>query len=166
MLINVVFVCKENICRSALAEFCLRQYITDIIGQEQTDKYFLIQSAGLQPCRGRWKCRLLKKMREVAAFFGMQNVVNNHRSKPLTDEILNAGTDKYVYCMNQQTIDLAKKQFPNGAYNLFYKDKNMPEDPYGKRTIEYAGCVILIKNRCKVLADAFVSHYRNLKIIS
>ena len=156
MLINIVFVCKENICRSAIAEYCLRQYITDIIGIELTNKHFLIQSAGLQPYKGRWKCRLLKKMREVASFFGLETIKDTHRSKPLTEEILNAGNVKFVYCMNQKTIDAAKQQFPNGTYNLLYKDKNMPEDPYGRRTLDYAGCVILIRDRCKVLASSFV----------
>ena len=156
MLVNIVFICKNNICQSAVVEYCLRQYITDIIGKELTDKYFIIQSAGIQPYKGLWNCRLLKKMREVSAFVGLKTIESTHRSKPLTAEILNAGTVKFVYCMNQKTIDIAKQQFPDGMYNLLYKDKNMPDDPYGRRTMDYAGCFVLIRNRCKVLAHSFV----------
>ena len=165
MLINVVFICKENICQSAVAEYCLRQYITDIIGTELTDKYFLIQSAGIQPYKGQWNCRLLKKMREVTDFYGIQNIRQTHKSKPLTNEIINAGVTKFAYCMNQKTIDGAKEQLPTGVFNLFYKDKNMPEDPYSRRKMDYAGCFVLIRNRCKVLANAFVSYLKDNKIL-
>jgi protein-tyrosine-phosphatase len=146
--------------RSAVAEYCLRQYIADIIGPELTNKFFIIQSAGLRPYKKRWHCRITKKMREVVKFYGIKDISKKHKSKPVMYDMLNKGTMKFVYVMNQNTIDMAKTHFPEITYNLFIKDKNLPEDPYGRSVVEYCGCVILIRDRCRVLANSFVTYLK------
>ena len=65
-IMNVLFICKGNINRSALAEYILKQQLQDL-------PEVCIRSSGTTAAFGSWGAKATKKMRDLAAARGVQN---------------------------------------------------------------------------------------------
>ena len=126
---KVLFVCVANTCRSAMAEYILK----DMAG----DKYDA-SSAGLNACDGDtmepYAVRVLDK--RLAG-----NLHRLHRSRPITAEY--AENADVIVAMRGDYADVIKKAFPQCAEKVVCMEIDMP---FFKYDFAMDQCLDSIKN--------------------
>lgn len=137
---KVLFICKGNINRSALAEYILRDYLHDVDGVE-------IVSAGTHPAFGSWGAKATKKMRTLAKEKGVSSM-ENHRAQPVTKELIESA-DRVFY-MDRKNERKLKKLFGVDFVDQHCKilrDGEIP-DPMGGTLEDFELAYQLIRDKC------------------
>ncbi len=126
MIMNILFVCTGNTCRSPFAEGYLKQLNFPNIS---------VFSAGLAAMRDAVSENSAKAARE----YGFN--IDNRISVPLNTDMLAAAD--IIYCMNQSAADVLKVYAPNGDIRVLGGGIS---DPYGGTPDTYRDMAREIKN--------------------
>lgn len=134
---SVLFVCTGNTCRSPMAERLCRRLLAERIGcqpGELESRGITVQSAGVMayPGDGATPPAVV-----AAAELGAE--LADHRSQPVTPELLAGATD--VVVMTASHLDLLVYRFPNvGPPPVLLSDAGDVPDPIGGEVDEYRAC--------------------------
>lgn len=142
---NVLFICKGNINRSALAEYILKQELQDL-------PHVNIRSSGTTAAFGSWGAKATKKMRDLAAARGVQNL-ENHRAQLTTQELIDASD--MVYYMDRKNERKLKKMFGDvliDARCSMLADPLEIPDPMGGTAKDFDVAFNMIQDKCMHVA--------------
>lgn len=142
---NVLFICKGNINRSALAEYILKQQLQDL-------PQVCIRSSGTTAAFGSWGAKATKKMRDLAAARGVQNL-ENHRAQLTTQELIDASD--LVYYMDHKNKRKLKKMFGDTLIDTRCKmlaDLEEIPDPMGGTPADFDLAFEMIQDKCMHVA--------------
>ena len=146
MKTNIVFVCKGNVCRSAIAEILMKHHLQIKYGDNWHDKY-IVQSGGTTPGFGKWGSKMAPKMRKIAIEHDLdKDLVNSHKAKPVTEEMLTAGDINKVFIMDNKNLTKMLELFP--TQKVEFLDKSVITDPFGKDEEHFMGCFDFIDEGC------------------
>lgn len=119
---NVLFVCYGNVCRSPFAEYLLRKYIPSL------NK---IESAGFFKESGR---KPPDEAMSAALKLGID--LSSHRSKEITEDMVNAADIIFVFDYNNYKELTSKYRFAKGRTffigSLLKVEQFFLDDPWGK----------------------------------
>ena len=104
---SVLFICKGNINRSAIAEYILKQLLEGVDGVNVT-------SSGTTAAFGSWGSKATKKMRALAVVKSVPNL-ENHRAQPTTQQLIESSDQ--VYYMDRGNEKKLKKMFGDDLIN-------------------------------------------------
>lgn len=134
---SILFVCTGNTCRSPLAERLCRRRLADRLGCEPGElesRGFAIASAGVMAYPGD-----IASPPAVTAANELGAELSDHRSQPVTPELLVGATD--VIAMTASHLDLLAYRFPNlGPSPALLGDTGDVPDPIGGALNEYRAC--------------------------
>lgn len=134
---SVLFVCTGNTCRSPLAERLCKRLLADRLGCEPGElesRGFVVQSAGVMAFPGD---EASPPAARVAAEMGAE--LADHRSRPITPELLAGATD--VIAMTADHLARLLYRFPDvgPTPELLCEAGDVP-DPIGGSLDEYRAC--------------------------
>lgn len=134
---SVLFVCTGNTCRSPLAERLCKRLLADRLGcqpSELASHGFVLQSAGVMAYPGD---EASPPAVDVAAEMGAE--LADHRSRPVTPELLAGATD--VIAMTAGHLGLLLHRFGGvgPSPELLAESGDVP-DPIGGSLDEYRAC--------------------------
>lgn len=124
---SILFVCTGNICRSPLAEYLFRQYVTSRGHGHRFD----ISSAGTYALDGN---QATYEALEAGRKWGLD--LGPHRARPVTGDML-AVTD-HVLVMTQAHRDLLLRQYPffeNKIYLAMLFPRHLSGEPPGRTDV-------------------------------
>lgn len=134
---SILFVCTGNTCRSPLAERLCRRRLADRLGcqpAELESRGFAVASAGVMAYPGD-----VASPPAVIAAEELGAELADHRSQPVTPELLDGATD--VFAMTASHLDLLAYRFPNvGPPPALLTDGGDVPDPIGGHLDEYRAC--------------------------
>lgn len=142
---QILFICKGNINRSAIAEYILKQQLDGVEGVS-------VVSSGTTAAFGKWGSKATKKMRDLAVQKGVPNL-DEHRAQLTTKELIEA-SDR-VYYMDKGNEKKLKKMFGDQYVDERCEMLCAPEevpDPMGKSVADFELAYTMIANKCAVIA--------------
>lgn len=142
---QVLFICKGNINRSAIAEYVLKQLLDGVEGVS-------VVSSGTTAAFGKWGSKATKKMRDLAVQKGVSNL-EDHRAQLTTKELIEA-SDR-VYYMDKGNEKKLKKmfgdQYVDERCEMLCDTEEVP-DPMGKDVADFELAYTMIANKCVEIA--------------
>ena len=149
---SVLFVCTGNTCRSPMAERLCRRLMADRIGcppGELEARGITVASAGVMAYPGD-----VATPPAVLAGAELGAELADHRSRPVTPELLAGATD--VIVMTLSHLDLLVYRFPNvGPAPVLLSEGGDVPDPIGGEVDEYRACARLIAENL----DRFITRW-------
>jgi protein-tyrosine phosphatase len=144
---NILFICKGNINRSAIAEYILKHQLKDLINIGAVD----VKSSGTTAAFGSWGAKATVKMREVA----IENKIPDldlHRAQLTTPELLDWAD--VAYYMDKKNERKLKRMFDEEYFNEKCKqlcDIEVP-DPMGGEKADFDVAFKLIFDKCSEIS--------------
>lgn len=142
---QVLFICKGNINRSAIAEYILRHKLND--------PDVTIKSSGTTAAFGSWGSKATKKMRDLAVAKGVPDL-EQHRAQLTTQELI-AASD-HVFYMDHKNQRKLKKMFGDAFVDQHCKmlggDEEIP-DPMGGTADDFELAYNMINAACEKLVE-------------
>ena len=142
---QILFICKGNINRSAIAEYILKQLLDGVEGVN-------VVSSGTTAAFGSWGSKATKKMRDLAIQKGIPNL-ENHRAQLTTTDLIEA-SDR-VYYMDKGNEKKLKKmfgdQYVDERCEMLCTPDEVP-DPMGKAVADFELAYTMIENKCVEIA--------------
>lgn len=142
---QILFICKGNINRSAIAEYILKQLLDGVEGVK-------VVSSGTTPAFGSWGSKATKKMRDLAVRKGIPNL-DEHRAQLTTMELIEA-SDR-VYYMDKGNKKKLGKMFGDAYVDAHCEMLCEPEevpDPMGKEVADFELAYTMIADKCAQIA--------------
>lgn len=142
---QILFICKGNINRSAIAEYILKQQLADVPNIN-------IISSGTTPAFGSWGAKATKKMRDLAAQKGVPGL-EQHRAQLTTKQLIESSD--VVYYMDKGNEKKLKKMFDDELVDTHCKmlcDPDEVPDPMGKQVADFELAYTMIRDKCLSIA--------------
>lgn len=142
---QILFICKGNINRSAIAEYILKH---QLVGVEGVD----VVSSGTTAAFGSWGAKATKKMRNLAEHKGVVNL-EQHRAQVTTKELIESSDQ--VYYMDKGNEKKLKKMFGDTFIDTHCKmlcDPDEVPDPMGKEVADFELAYTMIQNKCLLIS--------------
>lgn len=138
---QILFICKGNINRSAIAEYILKHMLDDL-------EEVKIVSSGTTAAFGSWGSKATKKMRDLADQKGIPHLID-HRAQLTTKELIES-SDR-VYYMDKGNEKKLKKmfgdQYVDERCEMLCDPEEVP-DPMGKEVADFELAYTMIYDKC------------------
>jgi protein-tyrosine phosphatase len=143
---KVLFICKGNINRSAIAEYILKHQLQGVEGVD-------VVSSGTTAAFGSWGSKATKKMRDLATQKGIPNV-EQHRAQLTTTDLIDSSD--LVYYMDKGNEKKLKKmfgeQYVDDHCEMLCDPEEVP-DPMGKSVADFELAYNMIFDKCLLISN-------------
>lgn len=150
-MINILFICVGNTCRSVMCEYILKYKIAE----KKLDNKFKIKSCGIyinpdQPANEN----------AIEAISNLKTDINNHITTPISTQLLE--TSNYIFTLDKIILNFIEKNFYNHIKgHLACINKEGIPDPYGTSLEYYKSCAQTIE---KCLDEILKNIIKNEKL--
>jgi len=143
---KILFICKGNINRSAIAEYILKHLLDGVKGVE-------VISSGTTAAFGSWGSKATKKMRDLAVQKGIPDL-DQHRAQLTTTDLIDSSD--VVYYMDKGNEKKLKKMFGDQYVDAHCKmlcDPDEVPDPMGKTVADFELAYNMILDKCMLIYE-------------
>ena len=141
---NILMVCSGNTCRSPMAEGVCKKLLADERGIKVED----LEEAGINVMSaGAYTVGGSPASGEAVEAMGKFDIdISNHRSQPLTNELINEVD--VIYCMTKSHLQAVVELSPASVGKVYLIDPNGDiDDPIGSSITVYQRCAEVIRRR-------------------
>ena len=134
-MINILFVCVGNTCRSAMCEYLFKYKIKKL----NLYNKFEVKSCGIFASYNQPAAQ-----NAINAIYHLNNDIKTHRSTPISSNLIKQSN--YIFALDQTVINFIRQNFYNDINgHISCINKDGISDPYGSSLDNYKTCAKIIE---------------------
>lgn len=145
-MINILFVCAGNTCRSAMCEYLFKH----MLSQHNLSDKFNVKSCGVYANQDQPAAENAIKIIEI-----LNIEIKNHKSQPISLDLIK--NSNYIFALDNVILQYIKYYFDDeikGAVSCI-SNQGIP-DPYGSSLNQYQLCCVDIKKSLENILDKII----------